>query len=107
MRAVRGLVAHQLLAAWRGWVTLAVLVGLAAGVALAAVAGARRTDSAYPRFLQASKASDVLVSPAGSGLTGYYGALARLPGVSAIAPIAGIQALPAGPKGRPDSGRRT
>src|SRR6266545_3771783 len=106
MRAVRGLVAHQLFAAWRGWVALAVLVGLAAGVVLAAVAGARRTDSAYPRFLQASKASDVLVSPAGSGLNGYYGALARLPGVSAIAPIAGIQALPAGPKGRgrPGSG---
>jgi len=104
MRAVRGLVAHQLSAAWRGWVTLAVLVGLAAGAVLGAVAGARRTDSAYPRFLQVSKASDVLVSPAGSGLSGYYAAVARLPGVSAIAPVAGIQALPAGPNGRPDIG---
>ena len=104
MRAVRGLVAHQLSAAWQGWATLVLLVVLAAGVVLAAVAGARRTESAYPRFLQASKASDVLVSPAGSGLNGYYGALARLPGVSAIAPIVGIQALPAGPDGRPGSG---
>jgi hypothetical protein len=104
MRAVRGLVVHQLFAAWRGWVALALLAGLAAGVVLAAVAGARRTDSAYPRFLAASKAADALVSPAGSGSVGYYNALSRLPEVSAIAPVAGLQALPAGPDGRPASG---
>ena len=104
MRAVRGLVVHQLFAAWRGWVALALLAGLAAGVVLAAVAGARRTDSAYPRFLAASKAADALVSPADSGSVGYYSALSRLPEVSAVAPVAGLQALPAGPDGRPESG---
>jgi hypothetical protein len=69
---------------------------------LVVVAGAERTNSAYPRFLVASKASDVLVSPANTGLTGYYGALSRLREVSVIAPIVGLQAAPMGPGGVPD-----
>ena len=104
MRAIGSLVAHQLLAAWRGWAALVLLVGFAAGVVLVAVAGAQRTNSAYGRFLEASKASDVLVSPVNTGLTGYYGALSRLRGVSAVAPIVGLQAGPIGPDGVPDFG---
>jgi len=69
-----------------------VLVAVAGGAVLAAVAGARRTDSAYPRFLQASNSSDVLVSPVGTGLGGYYRALAGLPGVAAVAPLAVLNA---------------
>ena len=99
MRAVLRLAAHNLRARWRGWAVLALLVGLAGGAVLTAVAGAQRTDSAYPRFLHASKASDVLVSPANSGLGGYYDALARLPDVAAIAPVVGLTALPLGPGG--------
>jgi hypothetical protein len=68
MRAVWRLVAHELSTRWRSWAGLALLAGLAGGVVLAAAAGARRTDTAYPRFLQASRASDVLVSPQGTGL---------------------------------------
>src|SRR5438093_7191774 len=79
MRAVVAVVAHELRTRWRAWVGLALLVPFAGGCVLTAAAGARRTDSAYQRFLVASRASDVLVSPAGSGLGGYYGALARLP----------------------------
>src|ERR1700751_3233232 len=63
---------------WRGRVRLAHLIAFAGGCVLATVAGARRTGSAYQRFLLASKASDVLVSPAGTGLDGYYQAPARL-----------------------------
>src|SRR6266702_6778903 len=102
MRAIGSLVAHQLLAAWRGWAALVLLIGFAAGVVLLAVAGAQRTDSAYLRFLEASKASDVLVSPVNTGLTGYYGALSQLGDVSAVAPIAGLHAGPIGPNGVPD-----
>jgi hypothetical protein len=36
---------------WRGWLALALLLGVISGVVLAAAAGARRTDSAYPRLL--------------------------------------------------------
>ena len=90
MRAVLRLALHGLRARWRGWSMFVLLVALAGGAVLAAVAGARRTDSAYPRFLQVSKASDVLVSPDGTGFGGYYRALARLPGVAAVAPFAGL-----------------
>ena len=97
MRAVLRLAGHELRARWLGWVVLALLVGLAGGVVLTAAAGARRTDSAYPRFLAVSKASDVLIGPASNGTGGYDDALARLPGVAAIAPIVGLQAQPVGP----------
>jgi hypothetical protein len=89
MRAVIYLAAHELRTRWRGWAVLVVLVAVAGGAVLAAAAGARRTNSAYPRFLQVSKASDVLVST-GGGLGGYYRALARLPGAAAVAPFAGL-----------------
>ena len=104
MRAVLRLAGHELRARWLSWVVLALLVGLAGGVVLTAAAGARRTDSAYPRFLTVSKASDVLVSPAGNGAGGYDKALARLPGAAAVAPVVGLQALPPGPGGKLDGG---
>ena len=100
MRAVLRLAAHNLRARWRGWAVLVLLIGLAGGAVLTAAAGALRTDSAYPRFLEASKASDVLVSPTGSGLGGYYTALARLPDVAAIAPLVVLQAVPVEPGGK-------
>lgn len=99
MRAVLRLAAHEFRARWLGWAVLALLVGLAGGAVLTAAAGARRTASAYPRFLQVYRGSDVLFSPAGSGLGGYDDALAKLPGVAAIAPLAGLNALPAGSGG--------
>ena len=45
----------------RSWIGLALLVGLAAGLVIAAAAGARRTDSAYERFLDRQGAADVIV----------------------------------------------
>ena len=53
VRVVLRLVAHELRARWRGWAVLVLLVGVAGGAVLTAAAGARRTDSAYPRFLVA------------------------------------------------------
>jgi hypothetical protein len=98
MRAVLRLVAHEFHARWQGWAVLVLLVGFAGGAVLTAAAGARRTDTAYPRFLQVYKGSDVLVGPAGNG-GGYDDALAGLPDVAAIAPVVGLQALPVGPGG--------
>ena len=63
LRAVRRLVAYQLATGWRGWAVLALLIGLAGGAVLTAAAVTRRTASADPRFLVASRASDVLVGP--------------------------------------------
>jgi hypothetical protein len=101
MRAVVAVAAHELRTRWRAWVGLALLVAFAGGCVLTAAAGARRTGSAYQRFLVAAKASDVLVSPAGTGLGGYYAALARLPGVTAVAPIVGLSVQPIGAGGEP------
>src|SRR5215475_7150792 len=45
---------------WRAWVSLALLIGLAGGAAVAAAAGARRTETAYPRFVQAQNGYDLI-----------------------------------------------
>ena len=95
MRAVLRVAAHAIRARWRGWALLALLVAVGGGAVLAAAAGAWRTSSAYPRFLQASKASDVMVSPAGTGLGGYYRALAKLPGAAGVAAGVGLNIQPA------------
>ncbi|HXN60189.1 MAG TPA: FtsX-like permease family protein [Acidimicrobiales bacterium] len=97
MAALIWVVARQLRARWRNWALLAAVVGLAGGVVLTAAAGARRTDSAYGRFLASTNAADVLVSPDNTGFGGYYPALAKLPGVETVAPLIGVQALPVRP----------
>jgi ABC-type lipoprotein release transport system permease subunit len=73
-------------ARWRALASLALLLGLVGGVVLGAAAGARRTDTAYPRLRAWANASQLSVVPEGTGLTGYYAALARLPQVAAVAP---------------------
>jgi FtsX-like permease family len=96
---VLALAAHKLRAGWRGWLALAVLTALAGGVVLTALAGAIRTDTAYPRFVAASHAADALVAPAGSGIGGYDTAVATLPGVAAAAALVGINAVPVSSNG--------
>ncbi|MGH9027753.1 MAG: hypothetical protein ACRDWD_16815, partial [Acidimicrobiia bacterium] len=89
---------------WRGWLGLALLVGAAAGVVIAAAAGARRTDTAYDRFLDRARFPDAFVAvpaacPSGAG-TAVDGPkesarqrcldpdrVAGLPGVVAAAPL--------------------
>jgi ABC-type lipoprotein release transport system permease subunit len=46
---------------WRALVALGIIAGIAAGLALAAVAGARRTSSAYSRWRTATAAPDAIV----------------------------------------------
>jgi hypothetical protein len=48
----------ELRARWRSWLGLALLIGLAG--AAAAAAGARRTETAYPRFVQAQNGYDLI-----------------------------------------------
>ena len=64
---------------WRAWLALALLVGLGGGIVLGALAGARRTDSAYGRFLKEVNAFDVAL--AGEDLE----AVRRLPQVADVA----------------------
>jgi hypothetical protein len=96
MRAVIYLAVHELRARWQGWAVLVLLVAVAGGAVLTAAAGALRTDTAYQRLLKASKASDVLVAPDIWGPRDYFDALARLPGVAVVAPVAGMNLEPLG-----------
>ncbi|MEP7026292.1 MAG: hypothetical protein ABJB47_21315 [Actinomycetota bacterium] len=68
---------------WRAILAVAVVGGLLVAVALAALAGARRTDTAYGRYLTASHASDALINVPG-----------RLPGMPLLKPIQLISSLP-------------
>lgn len=49
----------DLRARWRTALSLTLLIGVTGAVSIAAFAGARRTQSAYPRFLAVSQADDV------------------------------------------------
>jgi len=66
-------------------VALAVIVGVIGGIVIAAAAGARRTESAYPRLLQAKHALDVVVDvTAGDRAVGQrvLGEIERFPQVA-------------------------
>jgi ABC-type antimicrobial peptide transport system permease subunit len=95
------LAVHKLRSGWRGWAALAALIAIAGGAVLAAIAGAIRTDTAYPRFLAATKAGNVLVSPANSGMGGYYDAISRLRQAAVTDPVIGLSVVPLLPDGKP------
>jgi hypothetical protein len=56
---------------WRALAGIALLLGLVGGLSLFAVAGARRTQSAYPRFLRSTNPSTMAVDVGGLGPEGY------------------------------------
>ena len=80
----------QLSAHARAWLVWAVIVGVTAGIPLAALAGAHRTQTAYARFLDATEAYDVLVANGGTSPTNLnrqfdFESVAALPEVEAAA----------------------
>jgi len=54
---------------WKGLVVLGLLAGLSSGLAMAAIAGARRTESAFPRLREATHASDAVIFTTQVGIT--------------------------------------
>src|SRR5438105_1394438 len=82
MRAVLLRARSELRARWRAWLSLTLILGVFGGLVIAIAAGARRTDSAYRRFLTSSKAYDVVVPRlprgAGSNLSSESGITARV-----------------------------
>jgi putative ABC transport system permease protein len=62
--------------------SLAVIVGVLGGVVIAAAAGARRTETAYPRFAKAQNALDVVVSPFGKDRAEAFREIEHLPQVA-------------------------
>lgn len=98
MAAVRARVRTELRHRWRATVLLAVLVGLAGGVVLAAVAGARRTDSAMDRFLAYSRPLNVYLQAENVDVE----AVERLPQVADSDQFAYMALTPSIASGAPD-----
>jgi putative ABC transport system permease protein len=69
---------------WRPLLALALLLGVAGGVVLTAAAGARRTDTAYPRLLRSANAAQLLVIGSQYSPPGYFAGLRRLPQVASL-----------------------
>jgi len=103
---------------WGGYLTVALLVGLAGGMSMAAVAAARRTQSSFPAFIAASKPSDLIVDTGGyspaDGLTlgydpGAIAAIAHLPHVKRVESMAEFarNVLELGPDGTPSASQAT
>src|SRR6266540_3204402 len=76
-------------ARWRSWLGLALLIGLAGGAAVAAAAGAGRTETAYPRFVQAQNGYD-LVTGGSAGNIDPGRALAKIEALPEVAQWARI-----------------
>ncbi len=76
---------------WAAWLGLALLVSVFVGGVAAIAAGARRTDSAYPRFVLETRAPDVMVfnTPNPTFATLKPAALAALPQTSEIGSVHG------------------
>src|SRR6059058_846236 len=75
----------ELRSRWRTWLSLTLMLGLFGGAVIAIAAGARRTDSAYPRFLAWSRAPDVAVPRfSGQGAGDVFG----------VVTLSDIEALP-------------
>jgi hypothetical protein len=59
MAAVLARARAELRTRWRSWLALTLLLGLAGGMVLALLGGARRTDSAYDRLVAAEQPADL------------------------------------------------
>ncbi len=88
---------------WRLWLVMALVVGLAGGAVRALVAGARRTRSAYDRFVVAYDAFDVALV---SGFEGVFDIaeldldqIATLPQIADAAPLVAMGVLVTTPAG--------
>jgi FtsX-like permease family len=78
---------------WRVVAALALLLGLICGVVLMAAAGARRTETAYPRLLRWANAAQILLISGQTTPSGYYAALRRLPQVASMSVGTGYNML--------------
>jgi hypothetical protein len=82
MTPVWTLVRAWLRARRRALLGLVLLVGVASGTVMVAAIGARRTDTAYARLLEATRAEDVEVEIGGFDDPTFIDRLGRLPQVA-------------------------
>jgi hypothetical protein len=95
---------------WGEYLTLVLLIGLVGGLAMGAVAAARRTDSSFSIYWASTNPSDLVggtgVLDARAGLKPYEAPivekLSRLPHVAKVESQSGINLLPLQPDGAPE-----
>jgi hypothetical protein len=84
-----------------------VLIGLVGGLAMGAIAGARRTQSSYPRLTRSTNPSDLLVqrndsaNDSNAGDAAFLRQLARLPHVKRVESVTAPSQQVLGPDGAP------
>ena len=89
-----------------GYLSIVLLVGLVGGLAMASLAGARRTQSSYPTFLASTNPSDLTVSagslnpvtPGGSSRVSAK-QISHLPGVKRVRDLIAPTVIPLTKKG--------
>ena len=95
---------------WKSAVVIAALIGIAGTVVLTAYAGARRTDSAYARYLRSTHAADFLVATANSDAPAtnhFYRQLGALPEVQRSGVLFGPSLWALSGPGQVDFGGKT
>ena len=98
---------------WGGYLTIVLLIGLVGGLAMGAVAGARRTQSSFSAYLASTNPSDIeLPTGGGSGQGGgpdptVVDTIAHLPHVKRIESYTSVNVLPLGPSGAPAANAAT
>ena len=80
---------------WRSLVLLTLLAGLVGGVALVALTGSRRADTAFARLEEQLKAPNLLVTTDESPAPELIRKAARLPGVEAARQLVFLAVAPA------------
>jgi hypothetical protein len=88
-----------------GYLSIVLLVGLIGGLAMASLAGARRTQSSYPTFLASTNPSDLTVSAgslnsdAADGSPAFTKQISHLPGVKRVRDLIAPTVIPLTKKG--------
>src|SRR5947208_7791825 len=91
----------ELRSRFAGLLVLGLIVGVIGGVVIAAAAGARRTDTAYARFLQTTRAVDIIVTPNRPAAVARRHEIGRLPDVAATTLVMLASGRIELPSGRP------
>jgi len=87
---------------WAGYLAIVLLIGSMGGIAMGALAAARRTQSSFPAFLQSTNPSDISVAIlGGSDDPRLIRALAHLPHVRRVERAAFPNQFQLGPNGAP------
>ena len=89
---------------WPGYLSIVLLIGLVGGVAMTSIAGARRSQSTFGAYLEATRASNLQLQTSSVsdqfGITTLSGKLAQLPHVQHVADAPSLLVIPLGADGK-------